>query len=105
MGLNMRIEKQEGFLIVRPRGELGASQAAELLEEIRQTSDGLELDFSAVDSLDLAVLQLLLVTIASAASRRGPVVVKDSDSQVLRSTLNLAGVRPEKCGLSADLVL
>ena len=84
---------------------MGASEAADLLEEIRRTSGGLDLDFSEVESLDLAVLQLLLVTVASAASRNGPVVVVDSDSQVVRSTLNLAGIRPEKGGLSADLVI
>jgi anti-anti-sigma regulatory factor len=92
-------------LILNPEGHLGIAKARALLERIKGAPAGVEFDFSAVESIDVSILQTILVLAADLRQRGMPLIVKDSEAGVLRSTLLLAGIRPELAGLSAPLLL
>ncbi len=92
-------------LILRPQGHLGIAKANALLTRIMGAKGGIEFDFSEVESIDVSILQIVLVMVASVRQRALPLIVNDSESGVLRSTLLLAGIRPELAGLSAGLAL
>jgi len=92
-------------LILNPEGHLGIAKARALLERIKSAQAGVEFDFSAVESIDVSILQAILVVAADMRQRNWPLIVKDSEAGVLRSTLLLAGIRPELAGLSAPLIL
>jgi hypothetical protein len=84
---------------------LGIAKARALLNQINGAPDAIELDFSDVTSIDICILQIVLVVVAGMRQRARHLIVNDSESGVLRSTLLLAGIRPELAGLSAGLVL
>ncbi len=99
-------ESQEaGILVLRPEGQLGLQQGSHLLQQIRQAETGVEFDLSRVDFIDVPILQLILVTVASMRQRGKTIVVGDSDTKVLRSALASAGIRPELAGLAPGLTL
>jgi len=101
METNQAIE----LLTLLPEGHLGIAKAGSLLNQIKGAQAGVEFDFSAVESIDASILQMLLVVVADMRQRGWPLIVKDSEAGVLRSTLLLTGVRPELAGLSAGLIL
>jgi anti-anti-sigma regulatory factor len=92
-------------LILRPQGHLGIAKARALLKRIDDAKDRIEFDFSEVESIDICILQIVLVVVASMRQHAKHFIVNDSESGVLRSTLLLAGIRPELAGLSAGLAL
>jgi anti-anti-sigma regulatory factor len=92
-------------LILNPQGHLGIAKAGALLDRIKGAQAGIEFDFSAVESIDISILQIVLVVVAGMRQRGKHLIVNDSEAGVLRSTLLLAGIRPELAGLSAGLVL
>jgi|GEM_PF-6662374 len=98
-------EESEEVLSLRPSGRLMTSDTSELLGDIRRAPAGVELDLSAVDSLDLSMLQLIVVVTSTLRQRGHRVVITDSEDGVLRSALELSGIRPELAGLSARFAL
>jgi anti-anti-sigma regulatory factor len=101
----MQINQEIETSVVRPQGHLGIAKARALLNQINGARAGIEFDFSEVESIDVSILQIILVVVASMRQRGWPLIVNDSESGVLRSTLLLAGIRPELAGLSAGLAL
>jgi anti-anti-sigma regulatory factor len=92
-------------LILRPQGHLGIAKAHALLERINGAQGRIEFDFSEVESIDICILQIVLVVVASMRLNAKHFIVNDSESGVLRSTLLLAGIRPELAGLYPGLAL
>jgi anti-anti-sigma regulatory factor len=101
----MQINDDLRLTVLQPEGRLGLEQANGLLEQIQAAEGDVEFDFSKIDLIEVSMLQVILVTVASIRRRGRTVVVKDSDSGVLRSTLRLTGIKPAEAGLSASLVL
>jgi anti-anti-sigma regulatory factor len=101
----MEINQEVGIVVLKPQGRLGLEQATGMLSKIRAAEAGVEFDLSQVDSIEVSMLQVILVTVASMRRRGLLAVVKDSDSGVLRQTLLLTGIAPEQAGLSARITL
>jgi anti-anti-sigma regulatory factor len=101
----METESLEELVMLRPQGRVNVQNAGDLLSALRQAQGGFELDLSAVESFDVSALQVILSAVATARRREKPVVVKDSEAGVLRSTLVLAGIDPIQAGLSVRFVL
>jgi anti-anti-sigma regulatory factor len=80
----MEINQEVGIVVLKPQGRLGLEQAAGMLSKIRAAEAGVEFDLSQVDSIEVSMLQVILVTVASMRRRGLLAVVKDSDSGVLR---------------------
>jgi anti-anti-sigma regulatory factor len=101
----METRDEAGCVAIKLEGRLGPERANELLSKIRDVKTDLELDLSRVDSIEVSILQVILVTVASLRKRGNAVIVKDSESGILRSVLRLIGISPEQAGLSASLTL
>jgi len=91
--------------VLQPEGRLGLEQASDLLKEINAAEGDLEFDLSKTDLIEISMLQVFVVTVASLRRRGRAVIVRDSDDGILRSTLAMAGIPPEQAGLSASLLL
>ncbi len=103
--MNPETIEQAHSLVLRPSGRLGSEQSAILVQQIKHAAAGVELDLGAVELIEVSMLQVILVTVASLKRRGLPVVISDNEVGVLRSTLQLAGIRPELAGLSPRLAL
>ena len=101
----METRDEAGCVAIKLEGRLGPERANELLSKIRDVKTDLELDLSGVDSIEVSILQVILVTVASLRKRGNDVIVKDSESGILRAVLRLTGINPEQAGLSASLTL
>ncbi len=103
--MNSDLETDEEILKIRLEGNFDIGVAADLLEQIRACDAAVEFDLSAVESIDLPALQFLLVVFQSKRRLNQPVAMRDSESGVLRSALELTGLKPEAVGLSARFTL
>jgi anti-anti-sigma regulatory factor len=101
----METQRQIEPVRIQPEGRLGLEKANWMLEKIRTAEAGVELDLSRVDSIEVSMLQVILVTVASLRKKGQAVIVTDSDDGVLRAALALSGISPEQAGLSASLAL
>jgi anti-anti-sigma regulatory factor len=101
----METKQEMGIVVLRPQGRLGLEKASGILSQVRAAETGVEFDLSQVDSIEVSMLQVILVAVASMRRRGRPAVVKDSEGGVLRQTLLLAGIAPELAGLSARITL
>ena len=101
----MEINEELPVSVLQPQGHLGLDEAGGLLNQIRSAEGDIEFDLSQIDSIEVSMLQVILVAVADVRRRGHSIVVKDSQSGVLRSTLLLAGIKPEQAGLSASFVL
>jgi ABC-type transporter Mla MlaB component len=103
--MNSDLETDEEILKIRLEGNFDIGVATDLVDQVRAWESAVEFDLSAVESIDLAALQFLLVVFQSKRRLNQPVAMRDSEAGILRSTLELTGLKPEAAGLSARLTL
>ena len=105
MNESMEIKEEPPVTVLQPQGRLGLEKASKLLKEINAAQGDVEFDLTEINAVEVGILQLIVVTVASLRRRGRAVIVKDNEEGVLRSTLLLAGIPPEQAGLSASLQL